>query len=212
MIRSDKKGFTLVELMLAMTFFSFVLLFAISGFIQINRTFTRGVTQKGVQRAARLVIDEVGDAIRSAAPGSVEVHNSAAGVQRVCIGDVRFGFNQHRGDPTRATFTSERFNNNSTRIILAKTSDSSSNCTDPIERLEDRTRTLINTNYSVHHLYVERVGTSNSYKIELVISTEVDYSRAYDFSQYGEDARCEVATGDEYCYVAKLETVVTARN
>lgn len=211
MIRKNKDGFTLVELMLAMTFFSFVLLFVVSGFVQINRTYTRGVTQKDIQNAARAVVDDISDAIRNSRPNSVVVTTGGSPF-RLCIGGSarRYAFNQHiGGDTTAASFSNETFASPSTEeITLARSTETGVACGDAVNRDEEVSRTLIDNNMRVQHLSVERINTSNSFKINLVLSTE-DLN---DFDTFGVDASCTVVTGDEFCYVARLETVVTARN
>lgn len=51
-------GFTLVELLIATTFFSFVLLFIASGFIQVNRIYQSVVITKNAQNTARAIFDQ----------------------------------------------------------------------------------------------------------------------------------------------------------
>ena len=52
--KHSQSGFTMVELLLAMAFFSFILVFFSFGFIQVNRTFQKGVTIKRVTETGRL--------------------------------------------------------------------------------------------------------------------------------------------------------------
>lgn len=60
MIRQlDKKGFTLVELMLAMGLFSVILVVSTAGFIGINRTYTRGVIRKQLSESVQKISGDV---------------------------------------------------------------------------------------------------------------------------------------------------------
>ena len=60
----DSQGFTLVELLLAMTLFSSVMVVATVGFIGMNRTFARGTIKKQLSESVQLVTDEASKNIR----------------------------------------------------------------------------------------------------------------------------------------------------
>jgi len=75
MIRIEKRqeGFTLVELLMAMVFFSFILIFASASYIQINRSYVRGANVKLVQEQTRKVVSEITSAIRESRSSGVIV-------------------------------------------------------------------------------------------------------------------------------------------
>lgn len=60
----NSDGFTLVELLLAMTLFSTVMVIATVGFIGMNRTFARGTIKKQLSESVQLVTDEASKNIR----------------------------------------------------------------------------------------------------------------------------------------------------
>ena len=62
--RAEQNGFTIIELLIATTVFSLILLISVAGILQISRMYYRGVTQSRTQETARSIIDEVGEAIR----------------------------------------------------------------------------------------------------------------------------------------------------
>lgn len=59
-------GFTLVELIVAMTFFSFMLVLISVGVIQIMRIYQSNLATRRTQQAARIVVEDVTREIRSA--------------------------------------------------------------------------------------------------------------------------------------------------
>jgi type II secretory pathway pseudopilin PulG len=112
-------GFTIIELLMAMVFFSFILMFAAASYVRINRAYVRGANVKLVQQETRKVLNEISEAVREAGSSSVVViDNDASGecppggnvntesydgtpteqqlkcVHRVCIGDKKFAWNQ----------------------------------------------------------------------------------------------------------------------
>lgn len=62
----DRRGFTIVELMVATTAFSVILLVLTAGILQIGKTYQKGVTQSKTLNATRAIIDEVAQTIQFA--------------------------------------------------------------------------------------------------------------------------------------------------
>ncbi len=99
----DKKqsGFTIIELMISTTIFSLVLMICMAGILQITKMYYRGVTQTKTREAARVITDEIGEAIRfsnqSVAIGPVvygpQINDlSANSVGYFCIGQKRYSY------------------------------------------------------------------------------------------------------------------------
>lgn len=94
-----KNGFTIVELLFAMTVFSFVLLLALGGIVQVGKMYYKGVTTANVQEATRRVAEEVSQAIQFTAepislPSASLGPNVTAGTTPdslfFCIGSKRY--------------------------------------------------------------------------------------------------------------------------
>ncbi len=89
---SDRKGFTLVELMIATTVFSTILLLATTGIINIGKLYYKGLTTARTQEIARSVIDEVA---RSAQLTQGEIKSSSDSPPQylaTCIGKDRYTY------------------------------------------------------------------------------------------------------------------------
>lgn len=59
-----QEGFTIIELMIATTIFTVILLLATFALIQIGKIYSKGVNSTATQSTARSIIDEVGQAIQ----------------------------------------------------------------------------------------------------------------------------------------------------
>ena len=66
------KGFTLIELMLSMTFISILLVAIAVTIIQISNVYNRGITLKEVNQAGRSLSNELQRSITSGAPFMIE--------------------------------------------------------------------------------------------------------------------------------------------
>lgn len=86
-----ERGFTLVELMLAMVFVAFILVFISLTLVQMFRTYDKGSSMKQVNQAGRSVIEELGQAVRSQLPANIDT--DAVGVGVLCVDRVLYVWN-----------------------------------------------------------------------------------------------------------------------
>ena len=104
-------GFTIVELLIASAVFSTVLLVALTGFLQIGRVFYKGVSNTQTQDAARQVINDLADNLKTASStdqvGAPTTTPSGA-YRYLCVGSYRYtwGFykNTAAAAPNRPIF------------------------------------------------------------------------------------------------------------
>lgn len=100
--RSDNKGFTIVELMIATVVFSMVLLLLSLAIVQVGRMFYKGTAINRTQDTARKVTDDIVQAIQfgpssmsgpvSGAPRLVGTAPNQFTAQSLCIGGIRYSF------------------------------------------------------------------------------------------------------------------------
>ncbi len=123
---ASRKGFTIIELMLAMTFVSVLLLAIALTIVQIGTIYNKGITLKEVNQAGRALSDDLRRSIGSSSSFSLSqsvVTTSAGG--RLCTGQVSFVWNYaeaiQSNNPGVVRFQSP----NETEIRLLKVPDSS---------------------------------------------------------------------------------------
>ncbi len=90
----NRKGFTLIELMLAMAFLSVLLLAIALTVIQIGKIYNRGITLTEVDQAARSISDELTRGVSSSQAFTLStnyVTTSAGG--RLCLGQYSYIWN-----------------------------------------------------------------------------------------------------------------------
>lgn len=86
----SKKGFTLVELNLAIVFVAILLLAVAMTTIYVTRLYQHGVTLKTVNQVGREVVDQVRRDVAAANPQKVEFVTDADDVWRLCLGSVSY--------------------------------------------------------------------------------------------------------------------------
>lgn len=201
------KGFTIIELLIALSFFSFLLMALTVGFVQINRAYTKGITVKTIQENGRVLMNDITRAIRSSGDGVVTV---SANPYRLCINGIRYGWNQgtdNNGARSEETFLTSTVPMvpSTEKITLAKTMDGA-NCTAKL--VKSQSEAAIDRRAIVQYLSVSHVGASQVWKVKLILST----SETSDLSSFGETAKCKEQVGNQFCDIAKFETIVSVRN
>jgi prepilin-type N-terminal cleavage/methylation domain-containing protein len=89
---ASRRGFTILELMIASAVFSVVLLVALTGFIQIGRFFYKGVSAAQTQTVANQIMNEFSSGIQQAASVTIPGVPSANGYNYYCIGNNRYTY------------------------------------------------------------------------------------------------------------------------
>ncbi len=223
-LKKDKKGFTLVELLLAMAVFSFVLTLCLAVFIQINRLYYRGISISKSQETARNLVTELTGRIQAGTvtrpsrplppidfPGSTR-HTQAY----FCIGDVVYYYKLGvRASDVPAAVASNPAQGG--RHVLARwTAPNFCTTAEPPAvtdfRVGARAVDLVDDNTGLYHFDV------SSSQIELTIAygnpNLIDpASLAANHSTTGDsqDIRCNGGRDVTFCGISQLETEVVTR-
>lgn len=120
------KGFTIIELMLAMTFVSVLLLAIALTIVQIGTIYNKGITLKEVNQSGRAISDDIRRSIGSSSTFTVSrsVVTTAAG-GRICTGQYSYVWNYAQALATNNPNVVRLPNGSTTQIRLLKVPDSS---------------------------------------------------------------------------------------
>jgi len=233
MNHDNKTGFTLIELMLAMTFIAALLIAIAMTTIQISNIYTKGITLREVNQAGRAVSEDLQRNIASAAPFDVtpKVDNSPStatskyvvrdGGGRLCLGSYTYVWNYGKalagGPGAPAVFNTY---DDSTPVRFAKVTDASgslcvtatavvvrANATD---MLSTGDRDLVMHAFTITRSSDDPNTNQALYAISMVIGTN-------DRAQLtANDASCKPpadGVGDEnYCSVNQFDVIARAGN
>ena len=220
----NRKGFTLIELMLAMTFVSALLLAVAMTVIQISNLYTRGLTVKEVNQAGRTIGTELKRGISQSAPfaipGGKYVSQTWGG--RLCVGQYSYVWNY---GPTLANSATDKNNSNvyldgKTKMSFIKVPDSAGvYCSNPaslidntsaVEMLAAGDNNLAMQSFSIANSSTDPVSGEAIYSISYVIGTNDQaalssgYTSCKPPSQSGSDLN--------YCSINQFDIVVRALN
>jgi type II secretory pathway pseudopilin PulG len=113
MSRINQKAFTLIELMLAMTFVSMLLIAIAMLTIQISNTYTKGITLRDVNQAGLAVSNDLHRSINASSafdptPGADSYVQQPTG-GRLCLGNYSYVWNDGKGLNGDAAALSNKF-------------------------------------------------------------------------------------------------------
>ncbi len=233
MNHDNTKGFTLIELMLAMTFISALLIAIALTTIQISTIYTKGITLREVDQAGRSVSDELQRSIASSSPIDVTPKIDASpatatskyvvrdGGGRLCLGRYTYVWNYGKalqggaGAPAILNIYSD-----GSEVRFAKVSDpSGALCADPslviskpdaTDLLTSGDRDLVLHAFTITQTAKDDKIDQALYAISMIIGTN-------DREQLlSNDASCKPpsqgAGNESYCSVNQFDIIARAGN
>lgn len=211
MKKQNFAGFTLTELMFAMAFLGFLLLFVVNAMMQFMASYNQGLTYKAINQTGRIIFEDVTRGIRTSGEDSTDIRNMRNG--RLCVSGQTYIWNSEEtnhvnryegagpGQPGTEILGVIRVPDNSGGLC-------SENPLRPLARsYKDEQTVLAPARVSVQVFSASAAGNSTLYKLNLVLSTSDESA----LETTGGNATCKGGREGEFCAVAKFETVIATR-
>jgi hypothetical protein len=224
MNHNKKTGFTLVELMLAMSFLSVLLLGIAMSVIQISNIYTHGLTLKEVNQTGRQISNELKHGISQsapfAAPGTKYISQPWGG--RLCVGQFSYIWNYGSvlNDSTADGSNSNIYSDSVSKIRFVKVLDNSGEyCKTPSkpivsvgasELLASGDRDLAIHSFSLTASSLDARSGQGIYAISYVIGT--NDQAALNPTATSCRAPSELTSDINYCSINQFDIVVRATN
>ncbi len=190
-----QKGFTIVELLIATLVFSVILLVITMGIIQVTNVYYKGVNEANTQNTARTIMDTVSQAIQFNGGDVTQTGTADKNWHFFCVGtnkfNYRLGYELTGSSDHAMLLTSSQ----------ACSSDTNATTTGGREFLSPKTR--------LANLSVKQVGTSNLYKIDVIVVYGDD--DLLTSTSVGTAPKCKEQSGSHFCSVSELSTTVARR-
>lgn len=200
-IRSNNQGFTIIELLVATTVFSIILLLASSAAIQIGRLYYKQITTSKTQEAARELLENVSRDLQLSNNKTLDTGN-ASGRRSFCIGDSQYNYipGNQVGGGSHGVWLDDR---------------PATGC-DPTD-FSSTSKELLGENMRLLNLEITPDVTSRTYAIEVGVAYgDADLLTVYDNNGalVGNlpEALCRTGVaGSNFCATSNLDTVVKRR-
>ncbi len=218
------RGFTLIELMLAMTFLSVLLLAIAMTVIQVSNIYTRGLTLKEVNQAGRAVSAELKSGIAGSAPftipGPKYIQQAWGG--RLCVGQYSYIWNYGAtlNNPSADGTNSNVYSNSSNKIRFIKVPDNSGiycstagkaiDSNGAVELLASGDRDLAIHSFSIVNDSTDAQSSQALYSISFVVGT--NDQQALTTAQTSCRPPSDATSDLNYCSINRFDIVVRAMN
>jgi len=218
--KRNESGFTIIELMIATTIFSLVLMICLAGVLQITKMYYRGVTQNNTREVARSITDEIGEAIRFSSQAIVlgpavigpqinDLSGTTPDTSYFCIGNKRYSYaidRQVKSEPVANTKQQKH----------ALWVDTLGGCSGPLNLDDDNPsvdgRDLIPQNMRLYELSIKKLGVSDIYEISAGVAYGDNDLLSARPENLPTELTCEGAfVGSEFCATTNLRVTVQKR-
>ena len=88
----DRRGFTIIELLIAMATFSFILLLTTIVLINIGGLYSKGVNQTKIDDATRYIADEISNKLRYSSVSSLQEAPDSPETGAYCVGGYKYSY------------------------------------------------------------------------------------------------------------------------
>ena len=239
-VTKSAKGFTIVELMVATSVFSAILLISLAGLIQIGRMYQKGVTSSQTQETARGVMDEITQAIQfnggnvkepyiispaTDIPRGPEIAVTAADVSKnavgyFCIGTTRYTYSiDRKQSPTNSNVVASKEIKHAMWVDEPTICADAAQPTDVLPNIVDLTadlptpkgRDMLSDNMRIVKLNIIRPAlTVGVWQVQLTIA--YGDSDLLVLNGAGDSFLCKgTSVGAQFCSVSELSTIVKRR-
>lgn len=219
-VKNKTAGFTLIELMLAMTFLASILLFSTLAFIQALNTYNKGLTIKQINETGRALTADLNRSANGARTLAISSVPNGRSPQFMCIGKTAYIWNVEGGSGTR-TYV---FSDNNQPVGIVRTNESvdarmEGYCMDggPTRIDRNKVSSLVGNQASVLDVNIAQPDLSaadDTLEVPLVrftitIGTNSNDGAIDPYKPSGSDYwQCPVGTVGHFCSVGTYSTTI----
>ena len=204
---SNQHGFTIIELIIATTVFSVVLLLCSYSLLQIGKTYYHGITSSRTQNTARAISDELVQNIQFGG-SDANILLTGQGLPgtttpwSVCINNKSYS----------ALLYQKLVTSPQNHVLVAgqPCGPTSSALSSPYTLVSGE-RELMSENSVLQNLSIQMIS-SNVYSVKVrVASGDKDLFEHDQYFYSGSPTNCKSGPGNQYCSVSELETIARIR-
>jgi len=215
--KQHQSGFTMVELMIAMTVFSVIVIVITVSVIQFSKQYYKGVISSATQNTARTIIDDISRSIEFNAGGVNPISSVPAGpVKGYCVGkDKRYSFEPYQ--QVTDTGLNAPLQQNFHGLVADSVSCGQTSSPLPVSSLSATLTTTNARELLGQHMRIAKFTIITPSSGELsgklyVINIKVVYGDNDLLTDpTSPDMTCKSTTGSQFCATAELTTSVRKR-
>jgi Tfp pilus assembly protein PilW len=197
----NKSGFTIIELLIAMAGFSFVLLLVTVVMINIGSLYSKGINQTRIDDAARSIVDDVSNKLKYSQASSFNAPSTTnRGITyfNYCIGTAKFSLSY-----------------NQTTNYMRIANNTNNSCPSPSLLDSTNGTNLLPANSKLAYFNIVHTGSTFTASIAIIYGNFTNTNIGTISGGLNDDnlnqLKCNTGSTYQYCAVTNLSTVVSSR-
>jgi hypothetical protein len=215
----NEEGFTIIELLIATTVFTLILILLTTGVLAVTRLYEKGIIESHTQTATRNILDDITNSIQFSGASYAAVTGVTPPEESFCIGGTQFSYQLNQAvnnQTTPATHALLERNVDSTGCQLAGA--------DPLSMPTTGSTELLSSHMSLNNLDVNEVGSTSLYCVSIRViyygdpslltplpTTTTTDSCGNPYKQLECNGALSGYLGGQFCSVSGLDTYVQER-
>lgn len=208
---SCQRGFTIIELMIATTVFSVIMLILTIGVIQLSRVYYRGITTTNTQNTTRNVMNNISQALQFNSGSFAALNTPNNGSLGFCLGNIQYsylpGYQLVTGTPSGQAGVYQ-----SNHVLVENDNVASCSGTQPQDlksgAFSSGSKELMSPRMRLSSL---SITPQNSGLFAVSVRIVYGDDDLLSSPSNGPTAACKLRTGDQFCAVSNLSTTVQQR-
>ncbi|MBC7746824.1 prepilin-type N-terminal cleavage/methylation domain-containing protein [Pedobacter sp.] len=210
--RHDSKGFTLIELMFAMAFVSFLMIFIVTSIVQTMRIYNKGLAIRDINQSGRQLSEEMTRTLRYANAQQFAAGGDRTANQRICANGVSYVWNI---ETVAGLSTTNKYSgaDASIPIRFIRVDDrSGSLCAVPTSAVtKSQSRDLLGAQLALQRLTLSTSEAGRVVTIKALISTQGN-NRPSNSATSPSGFECPTGGDGAFCAFGDFPTTVYIRN
>ena len=210
-VKHSKDGFTLIELMFAMVFVAFIMIFIVTSIIQTMRIYNKGLAIRDINQSGRQLSEDMTRTLRYASATQVSLNGYNAAAQRICANGVSYVWNLE-GAAGLNQINNYSDGDATTPIRFIRVDDRSGTlCSNPTLAVpKANSRDLLSSQLTVERLKFDSSEAGRIVTIDALISTDGENIPKPGVTPSGFE--CPDGSEGAFCAFGEFQTTVYIRN
>ncbi len=200
-LHAHSRGFTIIELMIATSAFSLLLMAMLSAFVFLGRLYYKGISEANTQEVARSVLSRTSDVVRLSGSSIANAPASFGWDGAHCIGNKKYSYKINK----QLTSNVEDDTLQSDQVLIESDDPGCSNTRSSDPRPGDNPNELLEELMGLAEFNILEQNNLVDVDITITLGDNDQFTR----DDQGKAIGCQSdMAGSEFCAVSELDTVV----
>lgn len=212
--RRNKDGFTLIELMFAMAFVAFLMVFIVTSIVQIMRIYNKGLAIRDINQSGRQLAEDMTRSLRYSNAVQFSKNGYQAANQRICANGVTYAWNIETAPGVFTTTNKYTAPDTAAQINFIRVDDKGGLlCNTPAPSIpKAQSRDLLSPQLAVERLSLSSSEVGRIITVTTLVATQGANRPLGPGRPTATGFECPVGSDGAFCAFGEFQTTVYIRN